>query len=522
MKKIGFLYVKGALPGFEDFGKLPTHLVKNNGLVNGNNAHKELDGLIIPGGSIVESQSVGEDLKREILKMDSEGKFIFGMCSGFQLLANKTDIGRKSPCPVEKKGLGLLDVSFSPMIGTDRVEAEVAGGSFLTKGMIGQKVTGFHCHTYGEIRGDAKPVFKSLVKRTDYTDNPRSILSGVRNDDGNVVGTMVHGSLDHNPEMVQNILNFIDADEKDFSDIQNVNKNLLNDIKGEIGIDTGITVNYNVQGSLKPIKLIKPVKNTGNLRNIGDEDQNLKTSKIIMMASTGSDSGKTFITTGIVGVLRNNGYRVCVLKVGPDIRDIVPSLYLNKEKMEAFSSIKIGGLGWKNLEDILEDIKPQNYDLVIIEGVMSVFTGLLNEKTPFSSAEIANALNIPVILVSACNKGGIETAAVDVVGHVEMMDKIGLKTSGVILNKVYDEKIAESAVSFIRKRTGLDFVGEIPKVHLTERGNIPEVEIKLEEFCFNAMKTVDKYLDVDKIVAMAKEPEFKGYSDYKTILDVFL
>ncbi len=517
MKKIGFLYVKGALPGFEDFGKLPTHLVKNNGLVNGNKAHKELDGLIIPGGSIIESQSVGEDLKREILKMDSEGKFIFGMCSGFQLLANKTDIGRKSPCPIEKKGLGLLDVSFSPMIGTDRVEAEIVDGSFLTDGMIGRKVKGFHCHTYGEIRGDAKPVFRSLVKRTDYADNPRSILSGVRNDDGNVVGTMIHGSLDYNPEMVQNILNFIDADEKDISDIQNANKKLLNEIKCEIGIDTGITAD-NVQGSLKPIK---PVKNTGILRDRGDEDQNSKTPKVIMMASTGSDSGKTFITTGIVGVLRTNGYRVCVLKVGPDIRDIMPSLYLNKEKMETFSSIKIGGLGWKNIEDILEDIKPQNYDLVIIEGVMSIFTGLLNEKTPFSSAEIANASSIPVILVSACNKGGIETAAVDIVGHVEMMDKIGLKTSGVILNKVYDEKIAVSAASFIRKRTGLDFVGEIPKVRLTERGNIPEVEIKLEEFCFNAMKTVDKYLDLDKIVAMAKQPKFRGYSDYKTILDAF-
>jgi cobyric acid synthase len=533
MKKIGFLNVKGALPGFEDFGNLPTHLVKNNGLVNGNKAHKELDGLIIPGGSIIESQSVGEDLKREIRKMESEGKFIFGMCSGFQLLANKTDIGRKSPCPIEKEGLGLLDVSFSPMIGTDRVEAEVIDGSFLTDGMIGQKVTGFHCHTYGKITGDAKPILRSLVKRTDYADNQRRIFSGVRNDDGNVVGVMVHGSLDYNPALVQNILKFIDADEKDVSDIQSANKNLLNEIKGEIGIGTGISPDCNLQGSLKSVKTaesmgnimnvdrISTVDRTRTLDGISTVDRNPETPKAIMMVATGSDSGKTFLTTGIVGVLRKRGYRVCVLKVGPDIRDIVPSLYLTKEKMETFSSIKIGGLGWKNIEDILKDIKSQGYDLVIVEGVMSVFTGLLNEKTPFSSAEIAKASNMPVILVSACNKGGIETAAVDIVGHVEMMDKIGLKTRGVILNKVYDEKIAESAASFIRKRTGLDFVGEVPKVKLTERGNVPEVEIKLEEFCFNAIRTVEKYLDVDEIVSMAEKPKFEGYSSYKTILDTF-
>ena len=58
MKKIGFLYVKGTLPMFEDFGNLPTHIVRNNGMINGFKIHKELDGLIIPGGSIIESQSV--------------------------------------------------------------------------------------------------------------------------------------------------------------------------------------------------------------------------------------------------------------------------------------------------------------------------------------------------------------------------------------------------------------------------------------------------------------------------------
>lgn len=35
MKKIGILYVKGSLPNFENFGELPTHVLKDNGLVNG-------------------------------------------------------------------------------------------------------------------------------------------------------------------------------------------------------------------------------------------------------------------------------------------------------------------------------------------------------------------------------------------------------------------------------------------------------------------------------------------------------
>ncbi|WP_414470051.1 AAA family ATPase [Methanobacterium sp. ACI-7] len=496
MKKIGLLYVKGALPVFENFGNLPTHIVKENGLVNGEKAYKALDGLIIPGGSIIESQSVKDTLRYEIQKMEKEGKFIFGMCSGFQLLANKTDIGRRSPCPIEKEGLGILDVDFKPMIGTDRVEAEILDESFLTKGMVKKTVTGFHCHTYGLIEGNAPQLFLSTVKRTDYQDNPRRVLSGARNDEGNVIGTMVHGCMDENPQLVNNILKFIDASEKDILDIKSRNKELINKIKKEIGIHTNICA-------------------------VSRHEVPQTVPKTLMMVSTGSDSGKTFITTGMVGVLRKRGYRVAVLKVGPDIRDLVPSLYLNKEHMEKFSSIKIGQLGWKDLEEVIKDLGNQNYDIILIEGVMSAFTGTLNEKTPYSSAEIAKAADIPVILTTSCSKGGIETAAIDIVGHIEVLQKLGVKTSGVILNRVYDKSISKIASSFIKERTNVDVISEVPKVKMTERGNTPEVEIRLEEFCLSAMKTVEEHLNMGQILKMAKIPQFKGYMSYEEILKNF-
>lgn len=497
MKKIGFLYVKGALPAFEDFGYLPTHIVGNSGMVDGFKMHNELDGLIIPGGSIIESQSVGNDLKDEIRKMDRDGKFIFGMCSGFQLLANKTDIGRKSPCPVEKEGIGLLDVSFSPMVGTDRVEARILDDSFLTKNLAGTKINGFHCHTYGHITGDAKPILTSLVKRTDYKNNPREILSGVSNDQGNVVGMMLHGALDENSQLIENLLSYIDADENDLEKIKNTNKNLLKQIKSEIGVETGI--------------------NVPDLTGYG----NISKTKMIMMASTGSDSGKTFLTTGLVGALRKRGYRVAAIKVGPDIRDIVPSLYLNKEKMEQFSSIQIGDLGWMGLDHVISAVNSKNYDLVIVEGVMSIFTGMLNKKIPFSSAEIALAADIPVLMVSPCNKGGIETAAVDLVAHVEMLEKLGITTVGAILNKVYDVEIAEDAFNYIESSIRPDYSAMVPKISLKERGNMPEVEIKLEDFCLNAIKTVEKYLDLDIILKLASTPNFSGFKEFNKVLEIF-
>jgi cobyric acid synthase len=496
--KIGLLHVPGALPAFENFGGLPTHLVNSKGMVNGKPAHKVLDAIIIPGGSIVESGSVSPFLGSEIKNMARNGSLILGICSGFQVLAEKTDIGRKSPCPILKEGLGLLDVTFHPMISNDRVEAELVDDSPLTQGLKGQAITGFHCHTYGDIRGEAQPIMYSLIKRADYQDDPRKVLSGVKNEEGNVVGTMVHAALDENPILRKNILQYLDATEVDIKNIEKRNKVLMGRLKGEIGINTGIKASY-----------------------LMDPPSNQMHPPVLMMASTASDSGKTFLTTGLVGVLRKKGYRVAVLKVGPDVRDLIPSLYLNKENMEPFSSIRIGGLGWEDLPRVLEDLLARNYHLVLIEGVMSIFTGLLNEKIPYSAAEIAKAANIPVILVSSCNKGGIETAALDLAVHVEMMQNLGIKARGVILNKVYHEGIAQKVLGYLKTRTGVELASSVPKVKMEVRGGTPELEIKLDDFCLNAMKTVEKYLNPDELVKLAEFPSFQGYMTHQDILEGF-
>ena len=353
MTKIGLAYVKGAVPGFEQFGNLPTDIVKENGLVNGNKASEELDALIIPGGTLIESNDINMDLNKEILKMAKMGKPIIGICAGFQLLSNQIDIGRKSEVPIVKDGLGLIDVEFSPLITSDRVVAKVYDNSFLTKNQ-NEDVNGFHTHTYGKVVGDAKPLFYSKVQRMNYGDTNKSgdynIFSGACNDDGNVIGTMIHNILDENPVLVKNLLNQIDAD--DIEDIYNRNKNVKEHIQSEIGIGTGI--------------------------NIPQRKANEKP-KFLMIGSNGSDSGKTFILTGLAGALRKRGYKVALLKVGPDVRDIIPGLYLTKDYMNDFSSIKIGHLGWSDIESTIAKLNSSDYDIVLIEGVMSVFTGLLNE-----------------------------------------------------------------------------------------------------------------------------------------------
>lgn len=492
MTKIGLAYVSGAVPGFEDFGCLPTDIVKENGLVNGNKASKELDALIIPGGTLIESNDINMDLNREIKQMARDGKPIVGICAGFQLLSNQIDIGRKSPVPIIKEGLGLIDVDFSPLITSDRVKAKVYDNSFITKNQT-EDVTGFHTHTYGKVEGDAKPLFYSQVQRMNYGDTNKkgkyNIFSGACNDDGNVIGTMIHGILDENPVIVENLLAQIDAANTD--EIYNRNKEVKKYLQSEVGIGTGIKI---------------------------PEIKHNKKPKYLMIGSNGSDSGKTFILTGLAGALRKRGYKVALLKVGPDVRDIIPGLYLTKGKMEEFASVKIGHLGWADIESTIAKLNSSDYDIVLIEGVMSVFTGLLNEKVPFSAAEIAMSSNIPMILASGVNKGGIESAAIDLVSHANMLEKFGVPVEAILLNKVYNDDIFDNVVPYIKNNTKVKKVLKIPKLKSADmRGFIPEVEIRYELFSHHAMDLIENNLNIDEIIGMAREVEFDKIYSFEEI-----
>ncbi len=492
MTKIGLAYVSGAVPGFEDFGNLPTDIVKENGLVNGNKASKELDALIIPGGTLIESNDINMDLNSEIKKMARDGKPIIGICAGFQLLSNQIDIGRKSPVPIVKEGLGIIDVNFSPLITSDRVKAKVFNNSFLVKNQT-EDVDGFHTHTYGKVEGDAKPLFYSQVQRMNYGDTNEkgdyNIFSGACNDDGNVIGTMIHGILDENPILVENLKEEIGI--QNLEDIYSRNKEVKKFLQSEVGIGIGIEV-PSIKANRKP--------------------------KYLMIGSNGSDSGKTFILTGLAGAIRKRGYKVALLKVGPDVRDIIPGLYLTKGKMEDFASVKIGHLGWQDIETTINHLNNSDYDIVLIEGVMSVFTGLLNEKVPFSAAEIAMSSKIPMILATGVNKGGIESAAVDIVAHANMLNNLGVDVKAVLLNKVYNESIFDTVVPYIKDNTNVENVLKLPKLKSADmRGFIPEVEIRYELFTEHALDLIEENLNVDEIINMACEVEFEKIYSFDEI-----
>jgi len=494
------IYLPGALPCFEEFGNMPTDIVREEGLVKGKPASEALDMIIIPGGSLVESQSINDAVVREIRKMADAGKFVLGICSGFQILAKDTDIGRLSSTPIMREGLGLLDAEFKPLICTDRVKATVVGKSFMTD-QIGGEVTGFHCHTYGKIvlgKG-AKPILVSHVQRVNYHNDPQDLVSGIANKEGNVVGVSVHALLEQNPLIIRGVTKSLGITAEELQEIRAANSELLKDIKTEVGIST-------------------------NLRSQGTSVQKAVAPGVLLITATGSGSGKTFIVTGVAGALKKRGVKLGLMKIGGDIRDSVPALYLIKEPIKSYSSIKVGKSGWKPFAEAVEEAE-QNYDLILIEGAMSAFTGFLNDNVerPSSTAEVAVALGVPTVVVVSCEKEGIEGAIVNTLNYVNLMSRLGVKVEGVILNKVRTSYLTDDIRLFMKKafeNIGVKLLGVVPRVELEGRGTIPEVEIRYEEFGAKAIETAEQSINLDALTELAM-PSARKTLDYEELTEKF-
>ena len=496
--RIGLVYLPGALPCFEDFGNLPTDLVCSDGLVDGKPASEILDMIIIPGGSLVESQSINKKVTREIIKMADSGKFVLGICSGFQILAKETDVGRLSTVPITREGLGLLDAEFKPLICTDRVKATITDKSFITD-EVGKEVSGFHCHTYGKIilHEDAKTILVSHVQRINYHKDPQDLVSGVANKEGNIVGVFIHALLDQNPTIIQSITKSLNINAIELEAIRKANAKLLKQIKSEIGIST----NIHQQGTI-----------------------NQKEPRLLLVTATGSGSGKTFLVAGIAGALKKRGFKVGVIKIGGDIRDAVPALYLIKEPIKGYSSIKIGESGWKPLAEAVGEAS-QNHDFLLVEGAMSAFTGLLNDKVerPTSTAEVAAALGASTIVVVGCDKEGVEGALINTLNYVNLLRSLGVKITGVILNKVRVSYLTDE-IKLTMKRAfenvGVELLGIVPRMDVEGRGMIPEIEIRYEEFGAQAIEAAEQYINLDALTRIAEAPRLNQV-DYVAFMEKF-
>jgi cobyrinic acid a,c-diamide synthase len=152
----------------------------------------------------------------------------------------------------------------------------------------------------------------------------------------------------------------------------------------------------------------------------------------VLIAGTHSGVGKTTVTLGLMAALRKRGLEVQPFKVGPDFID--PSHHT-----------AICGRHSRNLDPFmmgLDGVRRCFFsavggaDVAVVEGVMGLYDGM-DATDVGSSAQVAKALNVPVLLV--LNVHGMSRSAAAMELGFSKFDP-DVKIAGTILNRVGSER----------------------------------------------------------------------------------
>jgi cobyrinic acid a,c-diamide synthase len=219
----------------------------------------------------------------------------------------------------------------------------------------------------------------------------------------------------------------------------------------------------------------------------------------LVIAGSRSGTGKTTITTGILSVLTRRGHRVQGFKVGPDYID--PGFH---ELASGKSSYNLDT--WlvppEKLTENFCRLAGQS-ELSIIEGVMGLYDG--GSGGISSTAQIAEGLKAPVILVIDCRSVG-ESAAAEALGYRLYHPELCL--AGVILNRLGSDR-HESIIRHAMEQLHMPVLGAFhreeelvrPERHL---GLVPVKEEQgMHAWLDELTRLTEKSMDWDGLLSLA-------------------
>lgn len=223
----------------------------------------------------------------------------------------------------------------------------------------------------------------------------------------------------------------------------------------------------------------------------------------IMIAGTGSGSGKTTITCGLCRCFQDRELCVTALKCGPDYIDAMfHSRVLHMETGNLDSWFCSGNV----IKGLLAE-KEKNSDLAVVEGVMGYYDGA-GFTVKGSSYEIADITHTPVILIVNCR--GISTSIGAVLkGFAAFRENS--RICGVIFNQL-SEKLYANAANAARQ-LGIEPLGYLPyqregllesrHLGLVTAGEVVHFQDKIDKIA----EQMKKSLDLDKIWELAESAE---------------
>ena len=157
------------------------------------------DAIILPG-----SKSTISDMERirntgiadAIVRSARSGVPVIGICGGFQMLGKRIDDSSHTESDRDSVlGLGLLDVvtTFAKRKTTWQVRALCTCEYGVLGALNSEEVSGYEIHMGQTLGDNVSPAFR-IISRGDRKSNH---LDGAVSDDGNIVGTYIHGLFEN-------------------------------------------------------------------------------------------------------------------------------------------------------------------------------------------------------------------------------------------------------------------------------------------------------------------------------------
>ena len=180
-----------------------------------------------------------------------------------------------------------------------------------------------------------------------------------------------------------------------------------------------------------------------------------------LIAAPTSGSGKTTIARGIMALFTEKGYKVQPFKCGPDYIDTKfheAVCHRPSVNLDTFMATS------EHVRELFTHYG-QDADVCVVEGMMGLFDGYDRDKG--SSAEIAQALDIPVVLVVDAKSAAYSMAPL-LQGFVNFRKNV--RIAGVIFNKVGSERHF-SMLQQVCDDLHIECFGYLPKSPELEQGS---------------------------------------------------
>ncbi|MGQ4807774.1 Cobyrinate a,c-diamide synthase [Candidatus Entotheonellaceae bacterium PAL068K] len=222
----------------------------------------------------------------------------------------------------------------------------------------------------------------------------------------------------------------------------------------------------------------------------------------IVIAAPHSHAGKTTVTLALLAALSRRGLRVAPFKVGPDYID--PQLHRRATGCPSY-----------NLDTYLvppEQVREtfwrvaHSADVAVIEGVMGLFDGSSPTSREGSTAEVAELLQAPIVLVIEAS--GMAASVGALIRGFRTYDP-AVQVAGVILNRLGSEGHYRYLIPAIEPE-GVGVLGYLPQdpeLTIPERhlGLLPAAEEdRVTPLLGRLAELAERSVDLDRVLRLSR------------------